>query len=295
MLGTGSQVASRERNQNGYFLRWDSEGFLFDPGEGTQRQMILAGVKASSITRIFLTHFHGDHCLGLPGVVQRLALDRVDHPVSIYYPASGQPFIERLLRSSVAREGVQLDLHPVSEEGRVATGPFFDVVAARLDHRAETFGWRIEEPDRRSMLRERLEARGIAGPAVGELQRQGRLQVAGKIVTLEEVSDVRPGQRFAFVMDTRLCDGAFELAREADMLVCESTFTSSLEDLAQAYGHLTAAQAARIAREANVNILVLTHFSQRYPDVGVMVDEAASLHANVVAARDLMTVPVPRR
>jgi ribonuclease Z len=96
VLGTGSQVPSRERTQNGYFLRWDNEGFLFDPGEGTQRQMLYAGVAAGAITRLCITHFHGDHCLGMPGIVQRLSLDDVPHPVRAHYPASGQKYFTRL-------------------------------------------------------------------------------------------------------------------------------------------------------------------------------------------------------
>src|SRR5687768_3103478 len=89
-LGTASQVPTRERNHNGYFLRWDAEGFLFDPGEGTQRQMTFADVSASSITKILITHFHGDHCLGLPGVLQRLSLDRIQHKVQLFYPSYGK-------------------------------------------------------------------------------------------------------------------------------------------------------------------------------------------------------------
>ena len=94
VLGTASQAPTRHRNHNGYLLRWDAEGFLFDPGEGTQRQMLLAGVARSAITRLCLTHFHGDHCLGVPGIVQRLSLDRVPHPVRAHYPASGQEYFD---------------------------------------------------------------------------------------------------------------------------------------------------------------------------------------------------------
>ena len=108
VLGTAGQVPTRGRNLNGYLLRWDEEVLLFDPGEGTQRQMTLAGTPASHLTRILITHFHGDHCLGLPGVVQRIALDAVTHPVSIYYPASGHEYLERLLKASIYYERNQL-------------------------------------------------------------------------------------------------------------------------------------------------------------------------------------------
>src|SRR5213082_4268810 len=104
VLGTSSQVPTRYRNHNGYFLRWDDEGLLFDPGEGTQRQMIFAGVTVSQITRICITHFHGDHCLGLPGVLQRMSLDRVPHVVEAFFPAESAEVFGRLRRAALFRD-----------------------------------------------------------------------------------------------------------------------------------------------------------------------------------------------
>ncbi|HVW31172.1 MAG TPA: ribonuclease Z [Acidimicrobiia bacterium] len=297
VLGTASQAPTRHRNHNGYLLRWDAEGLLFDPGEGTQRQLLLAGVASSAVTRICVTHFHGDHCLGLPGILQRLSLDQVAHPVDVWYPAGGQPFYDRLRHCALYNDTVDVRPHPVPGGAVVDAGPEpFRLVAARLDHRTETLGWRLEEPDGRRMVAERLEAAGVAGPDVGRLQRQGSLRTAaGRTVTLEEMSEPRRGQVFAFVMDTRLCDAAFELAAGADLLVCESTFLERDADLAAAYGHLTAAQAARVAAEAGARRLVLTHFSQRYPAEAEFAAEAGEIFPDVVAARDLIRVPVPPR
>ena len=295
VLGTASQAPTRHRNHNGYLLRWDTEGVLFDPGEGTQRQLLLAGVASSAITRICVTHFHGDHCLGLPGVLQRLSLDRVAHPVDVWYPAAGQEFYDRLRRCALYDDTVDVRPHPVHHEGVVDPGPEpFALVAARLDHRTETVGWRVEEPDGRRMRPDRLAAAGITGPDVGRLQRDGALVTAdGRRVTLEEMSEPRRGQVFAFVMDTRLCDAAFALADGADLVVCESTFLERDADLAAAYGHLTAAQAARVAAEAGARQLVLTHFSQRYTDDEAFAAEAGEIFPDVVAVRDLDRVPVP--
>jgi len=297
VLGTASQAPTRHRNHNGYLLRWDAEGVLFDPGEGTQRQMLLAGVASSAITRICVTHFHGDHCLGLPGVLQRLSLDQVAHPVDVWYPAAGQEFYDRLRRCALYNDTVEVRAHPVPGSGVVDPGPDpFRLSAARLDHRTDTLGWRLEEPAGRRMLADRLAAAGITGPDVGRLQREGSLALAdGRRVTLEEMSEPRPGQVFAFVMDTRLCDAAFALADGADLVVCESTFLECDARLAAAYGHLTAAQAARVAAEAGARRLVLTHFSQRYPDDTGFLAEAAPIFPEVVVARDLVRVPVPPR
>ena len=305
VLGTASQAPTRHRNHNGYLLRWDAEGVLFDPGEGTQRQMLLAGVSSSAITRICVTHFHGDHCLGLPGVLQRLSLDQVAHPVGVWYPAGGQEFFDRLRRCALYNDTADVRAHPVGlQPGRpgapptvVDAGPEpFTLVAARLDHRTETVGWRIEEPDGRRMLPDRLAGAGVTGPDIGRLQREGSLATAdGREVTLDAVSEPRRGQVFAFVMDTRLCDAAFALADGADLLVCESTFLERDADLAAAYGHLTAAQAARVAAESGARRLVLTHFSQRYQDDADFAAEAGEIFPDVVVARDLIRVGVPPR
>ena len=297
MLGTASQAPTRHRNHNGYLLRWDAEGLLFDPGEGTQRQLLLAGVASSAVTRICVTHFHGDHCLGLPGVLQRLSLDQVAHPVDVWYPASGHEFYDRLRCCALYNDTVDVRPHPVHQEGVVDPGPEpFALTAVRLDHRADTFGWRVAEPDGRRMLPDRLAEAGISGPDVGHLQRKGSLVTAdGRRVPLEEMSEPRRGQVFAFVMDTRVCDGALALADGADLLVCESTFLECDADLAAAYGHLTAAQAAGIARAAGARRLVLTHFSQRYPDDAAFAAEAGGIFPDVVVVRDLDRVPVPPR
>ncbi|MCZ7460334.1 ribonuclease Z [Streptomyces sp. WMMC940] len=293
VLGTASQVPTRHRNHNGYLLRWDGEGILFDPGEGTQRQMLRAGVAAHDIDRICVTHFHGDHSLGLAGVIQRINLDQVPHPVTAHYPASGQRFFERLRHATAYRETVRLTEAPVGDGGVLAVTPSYTLEARRLDHPVESFGYRLTEPDGRRMLPGRLAAHGIKGPDVGRIQREGAL--GG--VALEDVSEVRRGQRFAFVMDTRLCDGAHELAEGCDMLVIESTFLDEDVALAVDHGHLTAGQAARVARDAGVRHLVLTHFSQRYsePDEFERQARAAGFEGELSVARDLVRVPVPKR
>ena len=307
VLGTASQAPTRRRNHNGYFLRWDDEGLLFDPGEGTQRQMLFAGVTASQVTRICITHFHGDHCLGLPGVLARMSLDRVPHPVEVCYPAGSREVFRRLRHASLFRDVLDLRERRIRGAGPVVVdAAAFRLEARALSHSVPTVGYRLAEPDGRRMLPDRLAASGIAGPDVGRLQRAGRLSAEGRTVTLEQVSEPRPGQRFAFIMDTRLCDAAFALAEQADMLVCESTFANAEAALARDYGHLTAGQAGQIAAQARVRLLVLTHFSQRYEsgsgaelvsgDEERLAGEAAEVFGGeVVVARDLARIPVPLR
>lgn len=297
ILGTASQVPTKQRNHNGYLLRWDGEGLLFDPGEGTQRQMIYAGVSATDITRIGITHFHGDHSLGLAGVVQRISLDKVPHAVDVYYPASGEQYFQRLCNSTAYRHAAELRPHPIAANGGMpAPEATFTLRAARLSHPVDAFGYRLDEPDGRRIVPDRLRALGLSGPVVGELQRTGRVEFDGRTVTLDEVSEPRIGQSFAFVMDTRLCDGVYDLAEGVDMLVIEATFTDADALLAEEYGHLTAGQAGKVAASAGVRTLVLTHFSQRYRTLDDHLEQArAQFDGEIVVAEDLARIPVPPR
>jgi ribonuclease Z len=324
VLGTASQAPTRTRNHNGYLLRWDGTGVLFDPGEGTQRQLTLAGVAPTAITRVCLTHLHGDHCLGLPGILQRLALDggatgpdlgvratqagHDDGPgaLPVAFPASGQPYVERLIDACVGRRvAVRLEPVPVGsafgprppapDPHPVDPGPPLAITARALDHRIDAVGYRLAEPAGRRMVPERLAAAGIAGADIGTLQRTGALRRADRVVTLEEMSEPRPGHAVAVIMDTRVCDAAVALAEGVDLLLCEATFLDADRHLAERYGHLTAGQAAAIARAAGARHLVLTHFSARYPDLDGHRAEAAAIFPAVTIARDLTTVEVPRR
>ncbi|NDU76768.1 ribonuclease Z [Actinomadura sp. DSM 109109] len=301
VLGSASAVPTRSRNHNGYLLRWDGHGVLFDPGEGTQRQMAHAGLSANDVTWICVTHFHGDHCLGVPGIVQRIARDGVAHPVDAAFPASGRQYWERLRHASSFRDTDVIRERPVSGDGMaLPTGDApFSLFARRLSHPVEAYGYRLEEPDGVTMLPGELAARGVAGPLIRRLQEEGSVTApSGRTVTLAECSVTRPGQKVAFVMDTRLCDGVHDLAAGVDMLVIESTFLGEDAALAAEYGHLTAAQAGAVAAEAGVRRLVLTHISERYPagDEHRFAEEAAAAFGgDITLVHDLDRIPLPPR
>lgn len=301
VLGTASQAPTRERAHNALLLRWDRHGLLFDPGEGTQRQLALAGVAAPTITRILITHAHGDHCFGLPGIAHRLTLDGVTRTVDVHHAAGAGDVVAALL---AAAPDARTPLRP-----RPTTGgepPAGEVVvdagdlrirALPLVHAVPTVGWPVEEPDGWRLLPERLDALGVHGPAREVLRRDGEVVVAGRRVRREEAAVPRPGQRVAVVMDTGWCDGALALAEDVDLLVIEATFLTSERGLAAQAGHLTAAQAARLGRAAGARRVVLTHFSQRYPTTEGHRAEAraAAPELDLVVAEDLARVPVPPR
>ena len=299
VLGTASQAPTRYRAHNGYVLRWDDQLILFDPGEGAQRQCLLAGVAVARLTAVCLTHFHGDHCLGLPGIIQRRALDARSSadglpPLPVFHPADGAEYLDRMHRSSIFHDTARIEPRPIEGPGPVADLGRFELRAQPLEHRVTTFGYRLVEPDAVGLDRERLDRLGLVGPDVGRLLDQGWLDTETGRVELADVSEPRPGQSMAFVMDTAPCAGAAVLADRADLAVFESTYLDEHRHLAADYRHLTAAQAGQLAAAAGVRRLVLSHFSARYREVGVFAAEAAAHHPDVIEAEDLAVVEVPQ-
>ncbi len=290
VLGTASQAPTRHRNHNGYALRWNEQLLVFDPGEGFQRQCLLANLTISRATACLITHFHGDHSLGLPGFLQRRALDGATEPIPIWHPADGTLYLERLRTSTIWHDPVGVIAMPVDTDGPNGRIGNLAVTTRHLDHRVTTVGYRIQEPDQFRVDAERLHQAGVVGPDIGRLINDGRVTVNGVTHQRDDFGQMSTGKSMAFIMDTRLCDSAFELAKNVDLLVCESTYLEAESGLAQEYGHLTASQAATIAADAGAAQLVLTHFSQRHPDSSVFVEEAERIHPNVVAASDLARI-----
>ncbi len=285
ILGSSSQQPTRRRNHGAYLLRWNDEGLLFDPGEGTQRQFIFANIAPPCVTRIFISHFHGDHCLGLGSMLMRLNLDKVKHPIHCYYPASGKVYFDRLRYSTSYHEVIEVIEHPVTEEGLVCDDGSFRIEAYKLKHGIDNLGWRVTEPHRRKFDAAQLKKAGIEGPAVRELKDE---------VILNQVSHFVPGKVFAYISDTLPCESTFRVAQDADLLLCESTYLDRHKDLAHEHDHLTARQAAEIAAGAGVKQLILTHFSARYQDLEEFISEAKPIFHNIDVAEDLKVFPFPR-
>lgn len=294
ILGCSSQQPTRTRNHGAYLIRWNDEGLLFDPGEGTQRQFIYANVAPTCVNRIFISHFHGDHCLGFGSMLMRLNLDKVTHPIHCYYPASGKKYFDRLRYGTIYHETINVVEHPVYSPGVVEDDGHFKIEATFLEHGVDNIGWRITEPDVRKYDREKLIQYGVVGPLVKELQEREAILVDGKQVKLDDVSWIRKGDSVALVIDTRYCKNAVDIARDARLLLCESTYLDEHKDLAYKHYHLTAKQAAELAKEANAEQLVLTHFSARYQNLRPLEAEAQAIFPNTEVAEDLKVFPFPK-
>lgn len=295
ILGCSSQQPTRFRNHGAYLLRWNDEGFLFDPGEGTQRQFIFSNIAPTVVTRILISHFHGDHCLGLGSVLMRLNLDKINHLVHCYYPASGKKYFDRLRYATIYHDMLTIIEHPVSEAGVVHDDGKFRIEATFLQHGAvENVGWRVTEADTTKFDVKKLEEYGVKGALVKELQEKGKVRVKDREVTLQDVSWIRHGDSVAVVIDTLPCQSAIEIARNANILLCESTYLEEHKELAMLHNHMTAKQAATIAKEAQVKQLILTHFSARYQNLKGFEIEAKSIFPNSYVADDLITFPFPK-
>ena len=294
ILGCSSQQPTRFRNHGAYLVRWNEEGLLFDPGEGTQRQFIFADIAPPVVTRIFVSHFHGDHCLGLGSMLMRLNLDKVTHPIHCYYPASGKKNFDRLRYGCVYHENIEVIEHPVKSEGVVHEDDNFIIEASFLEHSIDNVGWRVTEKDRIKFHKDLLKQKKIFGPSVKKIQMEGKLQIGAEEVLLEEVSWVRKGDSLAVVIDTLPCASSMHIARNAKVLICESTYLERDAHLAKSYMHMTAKQAAEMAKRANVELLILTHFSARYRDLTEFEEEARAVFPNTVVAEDLKRIPFPK-
>ncbi len=286
ILGTSSQLPTRDRNHSGFFVRWQQHGFLFDPGEGTQQHMLRYGVKASQITKIFISHFHGDHCLGLPGVIQRLSNDGVAHVVEVYYPASGEAFFQRLRYASHFHDRTNLCPCPISANGPVWQSERLAIYAERLEHNVECFGYRVEEKGKLSVDAEKAQRAGLSGPQIGALKQSGSLSVDGKVFKLRDFSIEKPGTVFAFVQDTRSCPAARRLLDNAHLAVLEATYLNAQDRPDETVSHMTIEEAAQLASQARVVAPVFTHFSTRYNDLEAFSQVATGIHPSALIARE---------
>lgn len=290
ILGTAGSTPTKERNVSSTFLSYKAEGILFDCGEGTQRQMKIAGIPLSKTTRIFITHWHGDHVIGLPGLLQSMGLSDHTGAIHVYGPQDTRERIAHVFKAFEFDRRLNLEVHEVKSGTILETDDFF-VECAPLKHRIPCVGYRFVEKDKRRMDAKLLKKFNVPfGPQVGKLQEGHVITVDGKKITPDMVSEVEAGRKVAYVMDTAVCANAVKLAENADIVICESTYHSDMADQAHEYAHMTAQEAAQVASQANAKRLILTHFSARYKDVNILEEDARAIFDNSQAAKDLMKI-----
>jgi ribonuclease Z len=295
-LGTGAACPTIERNVSGLALQREGETLLFDCGEGTQRQMMRYGV-GFTFAEVFFTHFHADHMLGIIGLLRTMGLQDRTAPVTLY----GPPGAERILNAAM-NLGVERNKFPVAVQevrpGDCLRRAEYDIVVCETDHRADTVGYALAEHTRLGRFHpEQARELGVPeGPLWGELHRGRSVRLDdGRVVAPEDlVGPPRRGRTVVYSGDTRPHLALIEAARGADLLIHEATFGGDEAERAVETGHSTASEAARVAVEAGVRRLVLTHISPRYSrDAPELLAEARAVFPDTLIARDGLVVDVP--
>jgi len=290
ILGTSATIPTKKRNHGGYLLTYKAEGLLFDCGEGIQRQMKIAGISFSKVTRIFLSHWHGDHMLGLPGLLQSMAMHQYTKTLKIYGPPGSKQKYTKLLEAFESSYPIEATIQDV-KEGKFLDTKDFCIESYPLTHRTKCYGYRFVEKDKRKIKPSALKKLGIPeGPLVGKLQEGKTITIKGKKIKPEQVSKIIQGRVFAYISDTRPNKNCQKLAKDADILLCESTYSSEHKQKAEEYYHMTAVEAAQIASQNNVKKLILTHFSARYKDESMLEKDARTVFDNTLAAKDFMKI-----
>ncbi len=292
ILGTSCAVPTKERNNSSFLLEYRGEGILFDCGEGTQRQLKIAGIKLTKVTRILISHWHGDHVLGISGLIHSLGLGEYNKVLKIYGPKGTKKYMSHLLNSTADTTRTEIEIIEV-EEGVFYENEWFKLEAVKLEHGCPTIGYVFIEKDRRRINTKYTKKLGIPeGPLLGKLQEGKNIKFKGKTVSLKQATYLVKGKKIGYVADTLLCKGAYDIAKNADLLIAESTYTHKDKEKAEEYHHLTAREAGLIASKSNAKKLVLMHFSGRYKNVQEIEEDARQVFDNSFAAKDFMKIDV---
>ena len=289
-LGTSGSMPTKERGSSSLVIRLGRELIMFDCGEGTQRQMVKAHVGFQRPMKIFISHMHGDHVLGLPGMLQSMSLLGREKPLHIYGPIGLVDYV-KAFSESLGGPSFPVILYEISEPGLVYESDEYKIVAIKALHRetAWSYGF-FESPRPGHFYPEKALELGVPrGELWGTLHSGEVIEMDGRKIYPHQVTGPkRPGRKIIYSGDTAPNEGLAELSQNADLLIHESTFLEDLTDRAAEDGHSTAIQAAQTAKKAGVDLLVLTHISPRYPNPEMVMEEAKKVFKNVTVAEDLM-------
>ena len=285
ILGSSGSSPAKDRNLPSVALRREGDVFLFDCGEGTQMQMIKYGINAYRIKAIFVSHSHGDHIIGIAGLVRTLAMSNRDKPLEIFVPKGQEKIIKALVMFDKAMIGYDINIIGIGK-GLAYTGKDFRISAFRLNHTINALGYIFQENDKKNFIMERCKKLGIEGRMFSELQKNGRIKLGKRIIYAKDLLEVKPGKKIVYAMDTRPTAETVKAAKDADLLIHESSYTEEFGRLARERKHSTALEAAEIAKKANVKRLVLTHISTRFKTAKPLIDEARKVFKEVSVAED---------
>jgi ribonuclease Z len=296
-LGTSGSWPSAKRNVSATAVRRGGEILLFDCGEGTQRQFQKSPLSHMAVTKIFLTHLHGDHCYGLPGYLKTMQLNEREEPLAIFGPPGTENWMHNLLRFAPLRSSFPIQVLEMEPERPIHFTEGYTITPTQGDHSVAAYAYRLQEDTRPGAFDKpkALELGVPEGPAFGALQKGGTVTTPdGKTIHPEDVmGPARPGRSLVVSGDTRPSKNIIRLAKDADLLIHEATYTDTHQELAYENQHSTAAEAATVAREAGVRTLYLHHISPRYEETRTHLEEARKIFEDTHIAEDFLTLDVP--
>jgi ribonuclease Z len=292
-LGTSHAIPTKDRNQVSMLLSYGSENILIDCGEGTQRQFKIADLNAQKLTKILITHWHGDHILGLPGLLQTLALGNYSKTLDIYGPKGTKKYLEAILSMFIFREKIKVNVHEI-DEGNFFENKDFFLEAYRMDHVAPCLAYSFVQKPKFRVNMEKLKKEGVEqGPWLKGLQEGEDIKFKNKIISAKKFTSPIPGKKITFILDTAFNKNCVEASKNADIIVGEACFLDERKDLAEERKHLTAKEIATAAKKAGAKKLILLHVSQRYSGKEKLVlDEARKTFKNSELAKDFMKIVV---
>lgn len=284
-VGTSSAVPTEERGLAGNLIDYDGERILFDCGEGTQRTLMKEKLGLMKISRIFISHWHADHFSGLLGLIQTMELEGREEPLYIYGPPRTEEFTDRILDTGYFNRNYEIFVEDLVE-GDEIVGDGYKVRPFEVEHGVNAFGFSFEEDSTRKANKEKMEDLGLgSSPKIGDLKNGETIEWNGEEIRPEEVIEEMPGRKIVYSGDTSRCDNMIENAENADLLIHESTCLHEM--IEERHGHTSALQAGEIAEEADVEKLVLTHFSRRYRNEEEKLrEEASEVFENVELGED---------
>ncbi|MBD3205861.1 ribonuclease Z [Candidatus Bathyarchaeota archaeon] len=294
-LGTSGSMPTAERSSSSTVIKIGRDLVMFDCGEGTQRQMVKARVGFRRDMIILISHLHGDHILGIPGLLQTMSLLGRERQLEIFGPVGLVDYI-RSFSETLGGPSFPVIIYEIQESGKIHEEDRFKIIAVPVEHRLA--GWSygfIEEPRPGRFYPEKARELGVPeGPLWHKLQHGESVEINGSTVNSSQVTDPsRPGRKIVYSGDTRPTNDVRNLSDRADLLIHEATFMDELRDRAIEDGHTTVKEAAELAREAGVKKLALTHISSRYPDSEPLLNEARSVFKRTIIAEDLMEIEIP--
>ncbi len=297
-LGTSSQIPTAERNHTAVLLSYQSgksnENILIDCGENTQRQMRIMKISPNSIDKIFLTHWHGDHTLGLPGLIQTLNAHNYSKVLDVYGPKGIKKFFDLMLKAFLLEKKIDFRVHEIEKGGIIYECCDFKIEAYFMEHTAPCLGYSFTENDRRRINMSYLKKINVKpGPALRNLHEGRSISIDGKHIGIKKATEIIKGKKVAIVLDTKYNKNMEKLCRNSDVLIAESTFSEELKNKAKEYKHLTSAEAGKIAKKCRAKKLILTHISQRYEnELNKILSEARKVFKPTELAKDFMVLEI---